>query len=36
MLYVDKNNNVRLMRGDTSKFVASVQNESIKEPYNNY
>ena len=33
MLYVDKNNNIRLTRGDTEKFVVSVQNESIKEPY---
>lgn len=33
MLYVDKNNNIRLTRGDTAKFVVSVQNESIKEPY---
>lgn len=34
MLYVDKNNNIRLTRGDTAKFIVSVQNESIKEPYN--
>ena len=34
MLYVDKNNNIRLTRGDTAKFVVSVQNESIREPYN--
>ena len=33
MLYVDKNNNIRLTRGDTAKFVVSVQNESIREPY---
>lgn len=31
MLYVDKNNNIRLTRGDTAKFVVSVQNESIKQ-----
>ena len=33
MLYVDKNNNIRLTRGDTAKFVVSIQNESIREPY---
>ena len=34
MLYVDKNNNnIRLTRGNTAKFVVSVQNESIREPY---
>ena len=27
MLYVDKNNNIRLTRGDTAKFVVSVQSE---------
>ena len=34
MLYVDKNNNIRLTRGDTAKFVLYRHNESIREPYN--
>ena len=33
MLYVDKNNVIRLTRGDTAKFVVSVNNESINQPY---
>lgn len=33
MLYVDKNNNIRLTRGDTAKFVVSVKNETTKQPY---
>lgn len=30
MLYVDRNDNIRLTRGDTAKIVVPVQNESIK------
>ena len=34
MLYVDKNNNIRLTRGDTAKFVVYVKDESTKQSYN--
>ena len=33
MLYVYQNNNIRLTRGDTAKFVVSIKNESTKQPY---
>lgn len=33
MLYVDKNNVVRLTRGDTARFIVTVKNETTQEPY---
>lgn len=33
MLYVDKNNNIRLTRGDTARFVVSVKNEVTQQSY---
>ena len=33
MLYVDKNNVIRLTRGDTAKFIVTVKNETTQEPY---
>ena len=34
MLYVDKNNTIRLTRGDTARFIVTVKNETTQEPYN--
>lgn len=33
MLYVDKNNVIRLTRGDTARFIVTVKNETTQEPY---